>query len=92
VYEARDFAWDETLAVPHLAVAGLKKNAGPIAHAFYGQPDAAMFTVGVTGTNGKTSCALWTAQALARIYTDRGRHRHPGRGPGARPRRNPNST
>jgi UDP-N-acetylmuramoyl-L-alanyl-D-glutamate--2,6-diaminopimelate ligase len=70
VYEARDFAWESATdlpnEVPHLAVENLKKNAGPIAHAFYGQPDAAMFTVGVTGTNGKTSIALWTAQALAR--------------------------
>jgi UDP-N-acetylmuramoyl-L-alanyl-D-glutamate--2,6-diaminopimelate ligase len=70
VYEERGFAWGETGLpenVPHLAVANLKANAGPIAHALYGQPDAAMFTVGVTGTNGKTSCALWTAQALARL-------------------------
>jgi UDP-N-acetylmuramoyl-L-alanyl-D-glutamate--2,6-diaminopimelate ligase len=65
VYDGRDFAFDDTLAVPHLAVADLKRNAGPIAHAYYGAPDAAMFTVGVTGTNGKTSCALWTARALA---------------------------
>ncbi|MFL6631071.1 MAG: UDP-N-acetylmuramoyl-L-alanyl-D-glutamate--2,6-diaminopimelate ligase [Massilia sp.] len=68
VYDDRDFAFDETLATPHLAVAGLKKQAGPIAHAVYGAPDAAMFTVGVTGTNGKTSCALWTAQALAHLH------------------------
>jgi UDP-N-acetylmuramoyl-L-alanyl-D-glutamate--2,6-diaminopimelate ligase len=67
VYEARASARAESIAVPHLAVADLKKNAGPIAHAFYGQPDAGMFTVGVTGTNGKTSIALWTAQALARL-------------------------
>jgi len=67
VYDGRDFAFDETLAVPHLAVADLKQNAGPIAHAYYGAPDAAMFTVGVTGTNGKTSCALWTARALAHL-------------------------
>jgi UDP-N-acetylmuramoyl-L-alanyl-D-glutamate--2,6-diaminopimelate ligase len=67
VYEARGFAWESDIDVPHLAVEGLKKNAGPIAHAYYGQPDAGMFTVGVTGTNGKTSCALWTAQALARM-------------------------
>jgi UDP-N-acetylmuramoyl-L-alanyl-D-glutamate--2,6-diaminopimelate ligase len=67
VYEARDFAWPEDLDVPHVAVTGLKANAGPIAHAFYGMPDSAMFTVGVTGTNGKTSIALWTAQALARF-------------------------
>jgi UDP-N-acetylmuramoyl-L-alanyl-D-glutamate--2,6-diaminopimelate ligase len=67
VYDGRDFAFDESLAVPHLAVQDLKQNAGPIAHAYYGAPDAAMFTVGVTGTNGKTSCALWTAQALATL-------------------------
>jgi UDP-N-acetylmuramoyl-L-alanyl-D-glutamate--2,6-diaminopimelate ligase len=67
VYDDRDFAFDETLGVPHLAVPDLKRNAGPIAHAVYGAPDAAMFTVGVTGTNGKTSCALWTAQALAHL-------------------------
>ncbi len=67
VYEERGFAWDEALDVPHLAVTGLKKNAGPIAHAFYGMPDAQMFTVGLTGTNGKTSCAVWMGQALARL-------------------------
>jgi len=71
VYEERDFAWsaDPGLPqhVPHLALAGLKAAAGPIAHAYYGQPDAHLFTVGVTGTNGKTSCALWTAQALASL-------------------------
>jgi len=67
VYDPRDFTWPEALTTPHLAVPELKKNAGPIAHAFYGMPDADMFTVGVTGTNGKTSIALWTAQALARL-------------------------
>ena len=53
--------------VPHLAVPDLKRQAGPIAHAYYGMPDSAMFSAGVTGTNGKTSCALWLAQALARL-------------------------
>ena len=67
VHEADGFAWDAALAVPHLAVSGLKKNAGPIAHAVLDYPDSAMFTVAVTGTNGKTSCALWTAQTLARL-------------------------
>ncbi|MEM8511420.1 UDP-N-acetylmuramoyl-L-alanyl-D-glutamate--2,6-diaminopimelate ligase [Massilia sp. MP_M2] len=67
VYDDQDFAWPETIATPHLAVAGLKQQAGPIAHAVLGHPDRAMFTVAVTGTNGKTSCALWTAQALARL-------------------------
>ncbi|MES2317803.1 MAG: UDP-N-acetylmuramoyl-L-alanyl-D-glutamate--2,6-diaminopimelate ligase [Pseudomonadota bacterium] len=67
VYDERDFAWDAALTVPHLAVSDLKKQAGPIAHACNGMPDQAMFTVGVTGTNGKTSCAVWLGQALARL-------------------------
>jgi UDP-N-acetylmuramoyl-L-alanyl-D-glutamate--2,6-diaminopimelate ligase len=71
VYEERDgernFAWDPQWQVPHLAVAGLKMNAGPIAHACYDMPDVGMFTIGVTGTNGKTSCAVWIGQAMARL-------------------------
>lgn len=67
VHEADGFSWDAAFTVPHLAVGDLKKNAGPIAHAVLDYPDRAMFTVAVTGTNGKTSCALWTAQTLARL-------------------------
>ncbi|HZX28811.1 MAG TPA: UDP-N-acetylmuramoyl-L-alanyl-D-glutamate--2,6-diaminopimelate ligase, partial [Telluria sp.] len=52
--------------VAHLGVPDLKINAGPIAHASYGMPDSGMFTVGVTGTNGKTSSAVWLGQALSR--------------------------
>jgi UDP-N-acetylmuramoyl-L-alanyl-D-glutamate--2,6-diaminopimelate ligase len=67
VHEERDFEWDAALSVPHLAVPELKRQAGPIAHACLGQPDADMFTVGVTGTNGKTSCAFWLGQAFAKL-------------------------
>ena len=67
LFDGRDFAWDEAWKLPHLAVADLKKNAGPIAHACNGMPDAGMFTVGLTGTNGKTSCAVWLGQAFARL-------------------------
>ncbi|MES2130556.1 MAG: UDP-N-acetylmuramoyl-L-alanyl-D-glutamate--2,6-diaminopimelate ligase [Pseudomonadota bacterium] len=67
LFEERDFAWDAAWAVPHLAVAELKLNAGPIAHLCQNMPDAAMFTVGVTGTNGKTSCAVWLGQAMSRL-------------------------
>ncbi len=66
VFEAQNYAWDDSLTVAHLAVADLKQQAGPLAHAFYDAPDATMYSVGVTGTNGKTSCALWLGQALAR--------------------------
>ena len=60
------FAWNPAWTVPHMAVADLKNKAGVLAHAFYQMPDAAMFSIGITGTNGKTSCALWLGQALSR--------------------------
>jgi UDP-N-acetylmuramoyl-L-alanyl-D-glutamate--2,6-diaminopimelate ligase len=67
VYDERDFSWDAAWSVPHLGVPELKQNAGPIAHAVLGLPDAGMFTVGLTGTNGKTSCSVWLGQAFARL-------------------------
>jgi len=67
VYEADGYAWNEALTVPRLPVAGLKKLAGEIANAYYDQPDATMFSVAVTGTNGKTSCSQWLGKALSRL-------------------------
>jgi len=69
VYDDAGFEWDAAIDVPHLAVPALKRQAGPIAHACNAMPDAGMFTVGVTGTNGKTSCAVWLGQAFARVGT-----------------------
>jgi UDP-N-acetylmuramoyl-L-alanyl-D-glutamate--2,6-diaminopimelate ligase len=48
-----------------LGVHGLKALAGPIASAFCGDPSAQLDVVAITGTNGKTSCAWWTAQLLS---------------------------
>ncbi|WP_220807193.1 UDP-N-acetylmuramoyl-L-alanyl-D-glutamate--2,6-diaminopimelate ligase [Noviherbaspirillum aridicola] len=67
VYEADDFTWDAGWTVPSLAVAGLKQLAGPIAAEHYRHPDAAMYSVAVTGTNGKTSCSQWLGRALSRL-------------------------
>ncbi|HEX5344336.1 MAG TPA: UDP-N-acetylmuramoyl-L-alanyl-D-glutamate--2,6-diaminopimelate ligase [Duganella sp.] len=66
VLDPAGFTWNDKWTVPYLTVDSLKANAGAIAHAFYQQPDAGMFTVGVTGTNGKTSSAVWLGQALSR--------------------------
>ena len=66
VLDPAGFSWNEAWSVPYLTVEQLKQHAGAIAHAFYQQPDAGMFTVGVTGTNGKTSSAVWLGQALSR--------------------------
>ncbi|GJJ00483.1 UDP-N-acetylmuramoyl-L-alanyl-D-glutamate--2,6-diaminopimelate ligase [Duganella rhizosphaerae] len=66
VFDPAGFTWNAAWSVPYITVEKLKQHAGVIAHAFYEQPDAAMFTVGVTGTNGKTSSAVWLGHALSR--------------------------
>ncbi|MDB5841843.1 MAG: UDP-N-acetylmuramoyl-L-alanyl-D-glutamate--2,6-diaminopimelate ligase [Herminiimonas sp.] len=66
VYDDADgFTRDDACDVPGLGVSGLKAIAGYIASAWYGRPDQAMFTIAVTGTNGKTSCSQWLARALS---------------------------
>jgi len=50
--------------VPAFAVADLKKKLGGIAARFYGEPSRDLLVIGLTGTNGKTSCCHFLAQAL----------------------------
>jgi len=52
------------VAVPCLAVTDLKQKLGLIAERFYGFASRQMFVVGITGTNGKTSCSHFIAQVL----------------------------
>jgi len=52
------------LPVPVVAVPGLGQRVGEIADRFYGHPSAGLFMIGVTGTDGKTSCSHFIAQAL----------------------------
>ena len=49
------------------ALAGLKAATGPLAAAWFGQPAQALQIIAVTGTNGKSSTAWWTAQALTAL-------------------------
>ncbi|MEN9867875.1 MAG: hypothetical protein RL748_3465, partial [Pseudomonadota bacterium] len=68
LFDPDNFVWPlELAACPHRAVPALAHYAGAIANAFHQQPDSAMLTVAVTGTNGKTSCALWLGRAFSRI-------------------------
>jgi UDP-N-acetylmuramoyl-L-alanyl-D-glutamate--2,6-diaminopimelate ligase len=64
VWESDGFEWNPGWSVPNVAVRGLKQQAGRLAHEYYGRPSEALWTCGVTGTNGKTSCAQWIAAAL----------------------------
>ena len=65
LWERDGFAWPRELAAPNVAVAELKRLSGPLAAEVYGRPSEALWVVGVTGTNGKTSCSQWLAQALS---------------------------
>ena len=46
---------------------GLKAATGHIAAAWFGQPGQRLQVIAVTGTNGKSSTAWWTAQALTAL-------------------------
>jgi len=61
-----------TLAAPvfNAAVPGLHKLVGRIADRFFGWPSSHLSVVGITGTNGKTTCAYLLAQCLQRLGTE----------------------
>lgn len=50
--------------VPVIAVPSLVEHIGVIASRFYDNPSQDLTVIGITGTNGKTSCAHFTAQAM----------------------------
>lgn len=47
------------------AVSDLRLNLGDLAAAYCQYPSQRLRLVGITGTNGKTSCSTWLAQALS---------------------------
>lgn len=49
------------------AMPGLKPACGELAAMWHGQPGRQLAMVAVTGTNGKSSTAWWTAQALTQL-------------------------
>lgn len=67
VWECSDGFVADPLPVPSIGVAGLRHVAGHLAHEIYGRPSATLWTVGVTGTNGKTTVTQWLARALGEL-------------------------
>ena len=64
LWEPQGFNWDRQWKLPHLPIEDLKLALGAIADHVYGHPSRELWMVGVTGTNGKTSCAHWIAAGL----------------------------
>jgi UDP-N-acetylmuramoyl-L-alanyl-D-glutamate--2,6-diaminopimelate ligase len=60
----QDYALDDTRVA---VFPSLKVEAGRVADAWYGAPTETLDIVAATGTNGKTSCAWWMAQALSAL-------------------------
>ena len=67
IWEAHGFSWSNAWQVPNLAVVDLRHHAGEIADYVYGNPSGKLWVVGITGTNGKTSCSHWIAQSLCAL-------------------------
>ncbi len=56
---------ETNLGIALIPFSGLAERASFIADRFYGQPSAQLTVIGITGTNGKTSCSHFIARALS---------------------------
>ncbi len=57
--------WQIRNGVPIIAIDNLSALMGEVASRFYASPSKNMTVIGVTGTNGKTSCTQFIAQSLS---------------------------
>ena len=62
--ERAGHVWDDSPAGAQHPIDGLASLAGHLAHEVYGRPSEALWLVGVTGTNGKTSVTQWLSCAF----------------------------
>ena len=67
LWDPQNFSWNPKWRIPALAINELRTNAGLIASYVYGNPSQKLWVVGITGTNGKTSCSHWYAQAMTNL-------------------------
>jgi UDP-N-acetylmuramoyl-L-alanyl-D-glutamate--2,6-diaminopimelate ligase len=57
---------DNTSTIPLIRLPDLVDKMGKIAASFYGYPAEALAVIGITGTNGKTSCSQYLAQVFSK--------------------------
>ena len=64
VYESEGWSMERQDDSRLIGVRDLRRQIGTVADVFYGKPSSKMHVVGITGTNGKSTCASLTAQAF----------------------------
>ncbi len=67
LWDSASQQWDASLSIPNLGVPHLRRHLGAIASHVLGNPSSKLWVIGVTGTNGKTSCSQWIASCLNRL-------------------------
>lgn len=64
LWEREGFFWREEWSVPNQGIDGLRSRVSSIAGQVCGEPSRQLWVVGITGTNGKTTCSHWLAQLM----------------------------
>ena len=67
LYETEGWTFDGIDENRVFGIRNLRRHIGSVADIFYDKPSARMHVVGITGTNGKSTCAMLTAQSLKRL-------------------------
>ena len=64
LWDTADFDWHPEWDIENIGIRNLRLQAGNIADQFYKKPSEKLWTIGVTGTNGKTSITQWLSQCF----------------------------
>lgn len=64
LWDSAGFSWKPSWKVENTPIVNLRQQAGRIADQFYKKPSQKLWTIGVTGTNGKTSITHWLSQCF----------------------------
>lgn len=65
LWDSTDFEWNPAWHIENIGISSLRLQAGHIADQYYKKPSAQLWTIGVTGTNGKTSITQWLSQCFS---------------------------